>query len=468
MHKVATIATKLQPHQERAIKRALLNDIIFAHSTGSGKTLTAIAAADRIGKPVTVFTPASLTDNFKKELLKHKQRGPKFSVHSLPTAASRGIKVPAGNTVIIDEAHTLRNVGTQRSQYLREQLAKAGRVIALTGTPAYNNITDWLPLVNTVARKRIIPEDPKLFNQEYLSEEQIQPGLVDRYIRGIKPSTVTRLKNSEQLRALLSPYVDVFDADIEKPKRIDETIHVPMSDHQERVYDAVNNKLPFYVRYKVLNNLPPSKAEARDFNAFLTGVRQVSNSTEGYDTKSGEPGPKIRVAVENLKRTLRANPKARALVYSNFIESGLGSYAKLLDRDRIPYAMFHGGLTSKQKRDIVDRYNAGKLPVILGSGSASEGLDLKNTRLIQILEPHFNDAKINQVIGRGIRYKSHAQLPESERNVTVQRYMSDKPQHTGFLWFKPERQLAVDEYLSNRAREKQTLIDDFKHVLEQR
>jgi hypothetical protein len=48
---------------------------------------------------------------------------------------------------------------------------------------------------------------------------------------------------------------------------------------------------------------------------------------------------------------------------------------------------------------------------------------------VHILEPHFNDEKINQVIGRAARYESHANLPEEDRNVQVYKYQSNFPKN---------------------------------------
>lgn len=68
MRKQAEIKTTLQPHQKRALIKALRNNLILAHGTGTGKTLTAIAIADALGKPATALVPAPLVANFKKRL----------------------------------------------------------------------------------------------------------------------------------------------------------------------------------------------------------------------------------------------------------------------------------------------------------------------------------------------------------------------------------------------------------------
>ena len=63
MFKQAAILTQAQPHQLRAEDRGVAGNLILAHGTGSGKTRTAIAIADRLGKPTTVLVPASLVES---------------------------------------------------------------------------------------------------------------------------------------------------------------------------------------------------------------------------------------------------------------------------------------------------------------------------------------------------------------------------------------------------------------------
>ena len=464
MQKYAAILTPLQTHQKAALRRALQNNLILAHSTGSGKTLTSIAIADALGKPTTVLTPASLVTNFQKELQKHKQGGPPVNVVSLPTAVLHDYKIPKGNTVIIDEAHSLRNSGTARQEYIKRQLENAGRVIALTGTPAYNNIEDWAPLVNIVSRQNIVPEDTKAFREKFIQEKQIRPSWLDRLIYGAKPGVVTTLKNADKLRKLLRPYVDVFDTDVEKPERIDEDYYAEMPPEQEQIYRYADKSLPMALRWKVRHNIPPSKSEAKMMNAFLQDVRQISNTPEGFQL-GANPGAKLIMAARFLKEMREKDPHFRALVYSNYLGSGIDSYGRILDSYGIPYNKFTGSMSSKQKKEVVDAYNSGEVPIILGSGSASEGLDLQGTKLIQLLEPHFNNSKLNQVIGRGIRYKSHEMLPPEERKVRVQRFFSTLPETRGFLGLSKHKDTSVDEYMKSRAAEKDELIRQVKEVL---
>lgn len=459
-NKFAKILSTLQPHQESAVQRALANNMVFAHSTGSGKTLTSIALADRLNAPTTVLTPASLVDNYQKELKKHKKGGPSVEVISLPTALRHEYQIPKGNTVIIDEAHALRNSGSERYRYVDKQLDNAGRVIALTGTPAYNQPGDWAPLLNLVSRKRLLPETTQKFNQKYISVIDKQPNWFLRTFWGVPSGKEYKLKDANRLRNKLHPYIDVFEADIEKPKRIDTRVEVTLDPLQENIDTLVKGQ----GHTELIPQLRPNKQNA-NLNPFLIGERQIANSPAAF-MSDVEEGAKIRKAVEILRDRYKKNKNLRALVYSNFRQSGVDSMASLLDKEKIPYSIFHGGLNSKKKRQIVENFNSGKLPVILGTSSASEGLDLKKTQLIQLLEPHFNEARIDQVIGRGIRYKSHEGLPKDQQKVEVQRFYSMHPKTFTQKLLGLSATPTIDASLSTHAKSKEELIQALKKVLQ--
>ena len=102
MDKRAEVITPLQPHQREALRRALAGNLVLAHSTGSGKTLTSIAAADAIGRPTVVLTPASLVENYRKELAKHTRGGPEYTVMSLPTAVRQNFEIPEAYKLLME------------------------------------------------------------------------------------------------------------------------------------------------------------------------------------------------------------------------------------------------------------------------------------------------------------------------------------------------------------------------------
>ena len=58
------------------------------------------------------------------------------------------------------------------------------------------------------------------------------------------------------------------------------------------------------------------------------------------------------------------------------------------------------------------------------TASGAEGIDLKNTRFVHIMEPYWHHVRINQVIGRARRICSHMDLPDEIKDVTVYMYIS--------------------------------------------
>ena len=60
-----------------------------------------------------------------------------------------------------------------------------------------------------------------------------------------------------------------------------------------------------------------------------------------------------------------------------------------------------------------------EVKVVLGSQVAGEGLDLRYIREIFVFDSWYHLNKLEQVVGRGIRTRSHALLPKVKRNCTV-------------------------------------------------
>ena len=93
------------------------------------------------------------------------------------------------------------------------------------------------------------------------------------------------------------------------------------------------------------------------------------------------------------------------------------------------FAMLTGDIDPELRARIIKKYNSPKnhIDLLLISGAVAEGIDLKRSRHVHIMEPFWNYARINQVKTRAIRYESHIDLPKSEQNVQVYIYLSDYP-----------------------------------------
>lgn len=109
----------------------------------------------------------------------------------------------------------------------------------------------------------------------------------------------------------------------------------------------------------------------------------------------------------------------------------------------------HNDLTIKAERNM-DNVDGVQMKIIIGSQIASEGVDLRFIRESHILDSWYHLSKIEQIVGRSIRFCSHSALPEIKRNTTVYLYAAiypeDIPKETADLYsyrtaFKKARQV---------------------------
>jgi SNF2 family DNA or RNA helicase len=441
--------------------------LVAVHGLGSGKTLTSIAVADALKLPADVVVPAALQGNYQKEVAKHTDKPFPMNLQSLELTARKGGGSLQNPLLIVDEAHRVRNPGKTQSALMKSPASKR---LLLTGSLMYNHPGDMAAPINLVAGSGTLPSKQNEFENQFIQERRISPGLWGELVG--KPGQ-TKLEINPlmkpYLEKVLHKYVDYHPGSTENfPQTQEQTLKVPMSGRQRKIYDAVMDAAPPWVKDKILRNLPPTKSEAKELNAFLTGIRQVSNSTAAYDLKNPAESPKIDRAVAELKQMLEANPRAKAIVYSNFLPSGINPYKAKLDELKVPYGEFTGEMPRLKRDQLVRDYNEGKLRALLLSSAGGEGLDLKGTRLIQLLEPHWNEEKLKQVQGRGIRFKSHDDLPPEERNVLIQRFLATRPR-AGF-WEKlrlKDPGTSVDEYLHDMGARKEELKGQFKALLAQ-
>jgi hypothetical protein len=180
--------------------------------------------------------------------------------------------------------------------------------------------------------------------------------------------------------------------------------------------------------------------------------------------------PKMLRMLRNLKDSLQGDARRSQFVYSQYRSlEGLGVFSAILEthgfqryriineggqwkedpgmEDKPAYAfytgeekaeeremmrqIFNGSYTDTFPQSLKDSITArGKklLCVLLASRSGAEGITLANVRHVHIMEPHWNPAVTEQVIGRAIRICSHASLPVSERTVRVSYYLTVIPE----------------------------------------
>jgi SNF2 family DNA or RNA helicase len=243
-----------------------------------------------------------------------------------------------------------------------------------------------------------------------------------------------------------------------------------LSPEQQKIQKAIRTKIPPGFLWKLDREFPLSKEELAKLNSFMTGMRQVSLSTQPFRAdkdplRAFNQSAKMQEAFRRLQDVLKSDPRKKAIIYSNFVDAGLNPYSAGLTAANIPHAVFHGGISPTARQAAVDAYNNNKLRALLIGPAGAEGLSTKGTSLIQLMDPHWNEARSQQAQGRGLRFDSHRDLPEELKNVAVQRYItsSEDPSWLGnLLGYKRER--TGDEVLEHLAAEEQ-LNEQFRKLL---
>lgn len=464
---------QLQEHQQR-IQDSVDDDnprMIVYHGLGSGKSLSALAAAEaakqKYNDDYGIVAPASLRGNFQKEVEKF-TTGSKPEIMSY-TGLGLGKKFTnQPQTVIMDEAHRLRNPGGSAAQAAKGVAENAKRLLLLTGSPITNSPSDLANLISLVARKNISPQE---FERRYVGYKTVHPGLIN-YLAGVKPGVRPVVKNEGELKQLLTGHVDYQPSKTPEGVNVnEEKITVPLSSTQQKIQKALRTKIPPGFLWKLDKEFPMSKDELAKLNSFLTGLRQNSVSPQPFradkDTfKAFQQSGKLQEAYKRLRVMLDDDPRKKAIIYSNHIGAGLDPYSAALNKYNVPHGVFHGGIPMKARQQSLKDYNEGKLRALLIGPAGAEGLSTKGTNLIQLLDPHWHESRTQQARGRGLRFDSHDDLPEELKNVAVQRFISksEEPSFLGKLMgYRRER--TGDEILERLAKEKEVLNERFRQLL---
>lgn len=459
---------ELKAHQE-AVARYMdtHRGLIVFHKVGSGKTLTAITVSqcylDRNPTHrVVVIAPAGLIHNFRDEMrnsyanLNHPNRYEFYSYQKFTSLVKKHQKPVCRNAlVIIDEGHNLRtpfkvskkdpNKGKGiNTKNVLDCTEKANKVLILTGTPIYNSRNDIFTLFNMI-RDKGTPAIPLV---AYRNDD---------------------IGNAEfrRLRCKVS-YHDT-SSDPNFPRRIDRDHTVVMTPEYKAKYLQVlervkNMDLPD----AFVTNIFGEKNLAVFFNAVRRAVNNLDNTAANR---------KLTWLVNTLMTSLPANEKA--IVFSNFLDAGLRLVAAELPRG-FSYAIIEGKVPMDVRKKIVSDFNEGKYRVLFISKAGGEGLDMKGVRHVILMDPTWNEASNEQVIGRAIRYRSHAHLPADQRNVTVHRLIHVLPEDVPMVrqaqrYFKGEQpeeprldplKNSIDLFLSVFLRKKQMVLDRYNRALQ--
>lgn len=164
----------------------------------------------------------------------------------------------------------------------------------------------------------------------------------------------------------------------------------------------------YCIRYsKLIEGLLVDDIQFRYPERFYNGYRRAVNraGTEYYSNK-----------VESVLPILL---QGHSVIYTNWIEFGIRPITDALHKHNVSYSLFFGDVSLEERARILDDFNNGLVDILIITRAGGEGIDLRGVRNIIVLDPTWDTAALEQVVGRAIRFRSHAHLPEDERNVNV-------------------------------------------------
>lgn len=177
------------------------------------------------------------------------------------------------------------------------------------------------------------------------------------------------------------------------------------------------------MRVQYLNNelqfLHPKhlKKYARKLHAIVEHIRSCEGLVLVYSKYIYSGLVPLAIALEHVG-FVKYNKKS--LLRDGKVEKSTGatsrsSYIVITADDRLS----PGNAAEIDAFNTVGNARGGVIKVALINDVAAEGVSFKNVREIHMLEPWYNMHKVDQIVGRGVRYMSHSGLPSEERNVGV-------------------------------------------------
>lgn len=367
---------------------------ILYYGIGTGKTLIAVSCADeytRLNNNAYVYllTPASLVLNtifecYKAGLdpMRKDSNGQYiFNFISYQQLLNSNFDFKDNSLLIIDEAHNLRNF---KSEEISEK--KSGRTYEKTGNYS---------LVGNKLSERLLNSSTK-------------------FLRSIFMSGSLLVNDRGDIEALMSigykkqPLLDIdrlqYDMIISSDKEFDIYYGGLISYKSLSEKDITFKNYP-KKHYKFVN-LPSD-------DVYLYSGKEMKS--DSYFRKSRNQG--ISNKMGWIYAFLQEHKNEKTLIYSQFLGAKVKVLYSTLEKIvGFKVAIISGENTQKEKLDIVKKYNSGEINIIIFSLAIKEGISFFETKNFICIEPYWNYAIFEQVLGRGVRASSHKKGNKSTVN----------------------------------------------------
>jgi len=280
------------------------------------------------------------------------------------------------DTIVLDEAHVIKNFATKTSKAAMNLKAKFK--IALTGTPIQNHLGEIWNIFNFL-NPGLLGTLPH-FNDTFVKPEGDQSKKLLKKL--ISPFILRRTKNS------------VLD---ELPPKTEIIRKVELSKEEMAFYEAL--------RRQAIENMESNDSEtgAKHLLALaeITKLRQASCNPALVNSNLNIESSKLNTFLQIVDEL--SENKHRALVFSQFV-THLSLVRKALDAKGIKYSYLDGSTSGNERERIVKNFQAGENQLFLISLKAGGlGLNLTSADFVIHLDPWWNPAVEDQASDRAHR-----------------------------------------------------------------
>jgi superfamily II DNA or RNA helicase len=375
----------------------------LADDMGLGKTVTLIALhLHRDAGPTLVVCPASLLGNWEAEVRRFAPGVPVVRFHGTSrdvAAAGNGFVLTTYGTmrrdaetlarqrwdlVVADEAQHVKNPRTATARALRA-IPSAARV-ALTGTPVENDLTELWAILDWTTPGLLGSRNA--FRKAWAApiESGNEPAKARQFADLIGPFLLRRRKSDPGIAP-------------ELPAKTETDHPLRLTREQVVLYES-------FVR-DTMARIERADEDARRglVLMLLTGLKQICNHPDHFLKRSGArlSGRSEKVdLLDELVGTVLAEDGA-VLVFTQYV-----AMARLLEghlaRAGVPHQLLHGGTPVREREAMVERFQAGEVPVFLLSLKAGgTGLNLTRADHVVHVDRWWNPAVEEQATDRAYR-----------------------------------------------------------------
>jgi superfamily II DNA or RNA helicase len=403
-----TLQTTLRPYQEEGFRWMVRlaswgAGACLADDMGLGKTIQAISILlyRAAQGPALVVCPASVLPNWTNEINKfapslrpvYLNTGSREDV--LKAALAYDVVITTYGvlqseeklfsavnwcTVVLDEAHTIKNFQTKTSKAAMS--LSADFKLILTGTPIQNHLHEIWNLFNFI--------NPGLLGTLYEFNKNYATPVVYNPDSSVK----------KHLRKLISPFM------LRRTKAVvlDE---LPAKTEIVKMVDLSPDEVAFYeaLRLKAVENLRKyGNVHGRQHLNALTEIgklRMAACNVQMIDSSINIPSSKLSVFLEIATELISNNH--RALVFSQFVKH-LDLVKRALDNLGISYLYLDGSTPIPTRDTLVKQFQSGTADLFLISLKAGGlGLNLTAADYVIHLDPWWNPAVEEQASDRAHR-----------------------------------------------------------------